>query len=372
MLQQYQRRRYNQFPITNYFSPRNLAHIARNIPRAVVSTYRLGKRTFGRAFEPGVIAGAAAGAGRYLSGKRRRLNATMKGSFPGARGRVYRPSRKGYRKRKLKKMRRFRRHQRFSRKVMNVNCPSLILRDYKTGNFYQEYNKKLMHNAFNLWTRSELTQARTFYNQSIAKTATTVDRVYVGNRFVNYSITNYSPTMTYVTVYWLMYKEDTSKSFADCLALDATRGYYTSYATTADGRTQVPITWRLKDSKVVWENFKLAGKQTFIMEGGGVAHGKQKFRDVKYTMGEQEEQAASENMKYKTIACVICAKSQLVKNGDNNSAIVDNSRLLCEFQLNSRVRGEIASKFTQPNRTETLNTVLGTPTAYSDETLQNS
>lgn len=372
MLQQYQRRRYNQFPITNYFSPRNLANIARVIPRAVASTYRLGKRTFGRAFEPGIVGGAAAAA-RYLgSGKRRRLNATTKGSMGGARGRVYRRSRKGFRKRKMRIMRRYRRYQRFAKKVRNVNCPSIIYRRQYLVNEYQEYNLKLMDSPFTFWDRTVLGQLATDYFNAVAKTTSATDRLYIRNRFINYNITNYSPTMTYVTIYWLGYKDDCSKTLSDCFANDVTRGYYSAYATTAEGRQQVPITWRLKDSKVTWEIFKLLGKQTFIMEGGGVAHGKQKFRDIKYTLAEQQEAANSPYLKYKTLIPVICAKSQLVKNGDNNSPIIDNARLLIEFMVNCRMTGELHSKFTQPFRTAGTTVVLGTPSAFSDETLQNT
>jgi hypothetical protein len=259
---------------------------------------------------------------------------------------------------------------------MKAMHPMAIQREYLQAAYQQDYNKRLVNQMHTFYTRTQLNaHIANFVSQtgvalSISGSPATMGRLNISGH-VNYSLTNYSPTWSYVTVYFLKYSENTGMTFSDMLTRDYSDGLTpTAPYTNASGNWQLGMLFRLKDAKCLWENMKCIGKQSFRMDGGACISASKKLPTVRYYYNSQKEGAAlHEYLKGITTIMVIKCTSQLVKQASSTgeNAITDNAKILSSFTSTYRCWTDNIKKFITPQNTEYLNSAATGGVIWTDE-----
>lgn len=279
---------------------------------------------------------------------------------------------------KKKKRGRAKRIRRFRKNVIQSMNPRTQYRQLVTFSLLQDYNKKMLHSPAQWLTRSFLSSVAQNYATKAGVTVSTTDgKMWVMNSYIRYTITNDSPTKTYVTVYWFRYRDNTTKAPVDLLTEDITKGYIAAgtYAVGTDTVTyQLDLTSKLSDFKTIFEFAKCIDKQEFLMDGGGVVNSMHKMRRAyPYVYNAQEESNDSNYVKNVTEFPLILAKSQLVRNGGATpNAVYDNARLLLSFDYRCHQAADLIKKWIGPTYVQTLNAATGTPTAFVEDSQQNT
>lgn len=366
----------NAHPLRNLLN--SLSMPSMNTVRNIGSTiFRAGaKRPYSAAAGVGFLGTGLEMARRAFTKKRKGMAwAHRAGTTKKTKGK--RPSR---RLRRIKRGR-ARRYRSFKKKVISTMNPSCQYRLYSNPvTMTQDYNKKIMHSPFTYLSRTFLsTMAADYASKSGNAISTLTGKMHFYNARVNYTITNNSPTKTWLTLYWFRYKDNTSKTFADLIAQDVTKGYLASVISSAGATqptTQVTLMTKLSDFKTLFQFCKLVGKESYNMDGGGVVSGSHRFRRaVHYVYNYNEDAASSANIRGVTEFCVLMGRSQLVANGDSATeptAVVDNSLIFMESRFQAKQAGQLVRAWIPPSATISTRTLTGTPTAYVEDAKQDS